>query len=297
VSAIAILGAQGQVGRALALELKRQGRFVYAFSQEQADLTSPKAVVQLLGHANPSAVINAAAYTAVDQAEREEEQAFRINAEAPGTIAQWCARRGIPFVHYSTDYVFSGEGSKPWREDDPKGPLSVYGRSKLAGEEAVTKAGGSSLILRTSWVYDADGKNFLNTMLKLGAEREEFRVVADQVGAPTFAGHLATATLEALDRAAAMKVFPSGVYHACAAGETNWREFAQSIFEEAHRRELALKVKVVTPILTAEYPTPAKRPLNSRLDMHRLFEVFDVKLPEWQVGLKACMAEKTGLRK
>jgi dTDP-4-dehydrorhamnose reductase len=289
---IAILGSQGQVGSALKLELKRQGRAFCEFSRDEVDLSYPKTVIKALDQASPSAVINAAAYTAVDLAQQEEELAFRINADAPGLIATWCAKRGLPFVHYSTDYVFSGQGTKPWLEEDPTGPLSIYGKSKLAGEEAVTKAGARSLIFRTSWVYDATGANFLNTMLRLGGEKTDLRVVSDQVGAPTFAGHLADATFQAFDQAERQTTFPTGIYHACNTGETNWNEFAREIFHEARQRGIPLRVKSVMEIATSEYPTPAKRPLNSRLNTTKLFETFGVRLPDWRQGLKTCMEQK-----
>jgi dTDP-4-dehydrorhamnose reductase len=247
-SKIAILGANGQVGRALVEQLG--AHVCIPLTRLVADLARPTSVVAALRHYQPQAVINAAAYTQVDQAEKEESVAATINAEAPRLIAQWCAGAGVPMIHYSTDYVFSGEGETPWREDDRTGPLSAYGRSKLAGERAIVEAGGRHLIFRTSWVYDETGKNFLRTMLRLGAERETLRVVADQFGAPTYAGHLANATIEALGNALKSTQFPSGIYHLANRGETTWHGFATAIFVAARERGRQLAVTRVEPIET-----------------------------------------------
>ena len=292
---ILVLGTQGQVGTELAKILKAQGRPYATLGLPELDFSRPETLIPLIQKttekARLTAVINAAAYTAVDQAEKESVPAFKINAEAPGLLATWCAANGLPFVHYSTDYVYPGNGTRPWSEEDATGPLNVYGRSKLAGEDAVRAAGGSFLIFRTSWVYAAHGKNFVNTMLRLGAEREELQIVRDQVGAPTYAPHLAQATLTALAAAMATPVFPSGVYHACNAGETTWQTFAETIFAEARERGFPLKVKTVHGIPSADYPTPAIRPLNSRLNLLKLKNTFGIEMPAWQIGLRECLEQ------
>lgn len=286
---IVVLGAGGQIGRALVRQL---GSRAVAFTREQADFSNPEKLIATLAATECDAVINAAAYTQVDKAESERELAFRVNAEAVSALAQHCATRGIPFVHYSTDYVFDGSGDAPWREEDATAPLNVYGESKLAGEHAVEAASGQHLILRTSWVYDGEGKNFLNTMLRLGAEREELRVVADQFGAPSYAGHLAQATLQALDAALAKSEFPSGVYHMCNRGVASWHGFTEQIFASARKQGFPLVVRAVQPIATSDYPTPARRPHNSRLDCSRLAHILGVTLPFWEEGLTAALEEK-----
>jgi dTDP-4-dehydrorhamnose reductase len=283
-----VLGANGQIGSAMkalhptALFLDREG----------ADLSKPDMIESLLETHAPDIVINAAAYTQVDNAEAEEKIAFTINAESPSVIAIYCASRDIPFIHFSTDYVFNGSGEKPWKEDDDVGPLSAYGRTKLAGEDRIKQVGGRYLIFRTSWLYDARGKNFLNTMLRLGGEREELKVVSDQMGAPTYVPQLARASLKALGHALRKEEFPSGVYHLCHAGATSWYGFANAIFEQARARGASLKVSKVLPIPSEQYPTPAKRPKNSRLDCTKAYQVLGVELPTWQQGLAECMKDK-----
>lgn len=283
---ILIFGANGQVGRALSAAL---GPACAALSREQADLADEGAVESALSAHAPRAVINAAAFTAVDAAETEVEAAHAVNAVAPAIMARYCAGRGIPFVHFSTDYVFDGSGSTPWREEDAPAPLGVYGAGKRAGEEAVRASGGKYLIFRTSWVYDAEGKNFFTTMMRLAREREELRVVNDQHGAPTYAPHLAAAALSGLEQACSMAEFPSGIYHLAAAGETTWHGFAEAIFSAARARGDALKIRRVQAISTAEYPLPAARPANSRLDCGKAKRVLGIALPSWQEGLSECM--------
>jgi dTDP-4-dehydrorhamnose reductase len=192
-------------------------------------------------------------------------------------------------VHYSTDYVFPGTGTRAWSEDDETAPLNVYGESKLAGEQGIAAAGGRYMVFRTSWVYDAVGKNFLRTMLRLGADRETLRVVADQHGAPTYAPQLAQGTLEALNCAESEEQFPSGIYHLCNGGETTWHDFAQSIFDAARSRGWNLKVQNVEAVASSAYPTPARRPMNSRLNNSKAQRVLGVQLPHWQDGLNACL--------
>jgi dTDP-4-dehydrorhamnose reductase len=284
---IMVLGAGGQVGRALVEAL---GPRAIALGRSDADYSRPTTLPAVLDRFKPAAVINAAAYTQVDRAESEYDEALRVNGEAPGILAGWCAAHDVPLVHYSTDYVFPGTGFRPWTETDAVGPLNAYGRTKLEGERRVAAAGGQWLIFRTSWVYDAIGRNFFTTMLRLGQERETLSVVADQHGAPTYAPHLAEATLRALERAMAQAEFPSGIYHLCHGGETTWHGFSEAIFAGARYRAHNLRVESVRPIASSEYPTPAKRPLNSRLDTSRALATFGVQLPHWLVGLDACLA-------
>lgn len=288
-SRIAVLGANGQIGRALVAYL---GAAALPLTRAEADFSQPMKLQDVLENLKPDAVINAAAFTAVDKAESERDAAFAANAESPAQLAAWCARNNVPFVHYSTDYVFNGEGDAPLPEDAPTAPLNVYGTSKLTGEQNVALIGGDYLIFRTSWVYDTQGANFLNTMLRLGAERETMSIVADQIGAPSFAMHLAYYTLQALEKAVQMETFPSGVYHMVNSGETSWHGFAQTIFAEAQQRNVPLQIKTVEPIPTSAYPTPAKRPLNSRLNCSKLHTVFGITLPTWQQGLAQAMEQK-----
>lgn len=275
---ILIFGQTGQVSRALAALL---GDKSVVAGRDQADFTKPDGFKALIERVNPSAIINAVAYTQVDKAEEEQELAFQVNAEAPEQLVRLTKDREIPFVHYSTDYVFNGKGDKAFKEDDPCAPLNIYGKSKRAGEEAIEAVGGDYLIFRTSWVFDADGKNFFNTMLRLAAERKELKVVGDQIGAPSYAPHLAQATVEALVMATHMEKFPSGVYHMCNDGETSWHGFASEIFQQALEADWPLAIESCEAIPSSAYPTPATRPKNSRLDCHKLHDVFDVVLPNW----------------
>ncbi|WP_016851440.1 dTDP-4-dehydrorhamnose reductase, partial [Xanthomonas citri] len=238
-----VIGANGQVGTELLRVLaplgtvvaaSRSGQLADGLSCERIDLDELASLDLALNRVGPALVVNAAAYTAVDRAEQERDAAFRANAEAPGVIAQWCARADVPLVHYSTDYVFDGQGKRPYRPDDATAPLGVYGQSKLAGEQAVQAAGGRHLIFRTAWVYAAHGHNFLRTMLRVGAEREVLRVVADQIGTPTPAALIADITAHALRQPGE----PSGLWHLTAAGQTTWHGFAEAIFAQARARGL-----------------------------------------------------------
>lgn len=293
-----IFGKHGQVGRALYAILGDKHQFM---GREQADLSRPEGLRELILKIRPAAIINASAYTKVDKAEEEESVAYAVNAQAPAAMAEAAKELDIPFIHISTDYVFDGIGTKPWEEHYPTSPQNAYGRTKRAGEEKIGKIGGKYMIFRTSWVFDAVGPNFLVTMLKLGREREELRVVSDQCGAPTYAPHLAQGLLAAFLRKlgpamvldATMRWhedFPSGIYHLCNQGEISWHDFADAIFAEARRRGMELKVKEVIPISSSAYPTPAKRPLNSRLDCGKAKEVLGIELPDWHDGLKEAMA-------
>ena len=271
-----VFGRTGQLARAL----QRQ-EAVTALGRAEADLLDPAACAAAIHAAAPRVVINAAAYTAVDRAEQEETLATRINAAAPAAMAQACAARGIPFLHVSTDYVFDGSGDRPWREDDPVGPLNAYGRSKLAGEAAVRAAGGRHVILRTSWVFSAEGANFLTTMLRLSETRDSLSVVADQLGGPTPAAEIA-ATL--LRMAAALCAGQGGgTYHYAGAPAISWAGFARAILAGAGRDV------TVTDIPSSAYPTPARRPLNSRLDCAKLRADFGITPADWRAGLSAAL--------
>ncbi|MGB3554284.1 MAG: dTDP-4-dehydrorhamnose reductase, partial [Jannaschia sp.] len=231
----------------------------------------------------PDAVVNAAAWTDVDGAETAEAEATAVNGAAPGEMARTCAARGIPFIHISTDYVFDGSGERPWRPEDGTGPPGAYGRSKLAGEAAVREAGGLFVILRTSWVVSAHGKNFVRTMLRLGAERDSLRIVADQIGGPTPARAIAVACLACIDGLRAGK--PSGIHHFAGTPDTSWADFARAIFTAA---DLDCRVE---DIPSAAFPTPAARPANSRLDCTALAETYGIERPDWRAGLADIIAE------
>nr|WP_217902659.1 dTDP-4-dehydrorhamnose reductase [Xanthomonas hortorum] len=292
-----VFGANGQVGtellRALAANgavqaTTRSGRLPDGSACETADFDAPEALPALLDRIAPSRVVNAAAYTAVDRAEQDRDSAMRANALSPGVIAAWCAARNVPLVHYSTDYVFDGQGSAPYLEDAQTSPLGVYGETKLAGEEAIRASGAQHLILRTAWVYASHGANFLRTMLRVGAERDELRVVADQIGTPTPAALIADVTAQLLRQ---RTPDTSGTWHLTAAGQTSWHGFAEAIFQEAVSSGLLSRAPRVVPITTADYPTPARRPAYSRLSIDKLQRDFDVVLPDWRVGLQRVIAE------
>ena len=286
---ILLTGKNGQVGWELQRALLPLGR-VAAFGHGELDLADPGAVRRKLDEVRPEVVVNAAAYTAVDKAESEPEQANAVNAAAPALLAQEAARRGALLAHYSTDYVYDGAKAAPYVESDKTNPLGAYGRSKLAGEEGIRASGCDHLIFRTSWVYAARGANFLRTILRLAAEREELRIVMDQIGAPTWARLIAEATALALRQALAERRhgrFESGLFHLACAGETSWHGFASAIV--AGRS--GLRVKTVTPITTADYPLPAPRPANSRLDTSAFRARFGLALPDWRDCLPFCLEE------
>jgi len=280
-----VIGKGGQL--ASAFEEILGVRAVY-LGLPELDLLRPGKILPYLNKFSPKAIINTAAYTAVDKAEEEENLATVINGDSVGVLAAFCQERNIPLVHYSTDYVFSGKGDKPWKEDDKVEPLNAYGRSKLEGEEKAEIA-KKHLIFRTSWVYDHSGKNFLTAMMRLGKEREEIMIVGDQYGAPTYALHLAKYSLQALETALAMPEFPSGIYHMAGGGITTWYEFALSIFGNLQKKNIPLRVKKIVSITAKEYKTPAKRPYNSRLDMSKLRRVFGIVMPDWVQGLRECV--------
>lgn len=283
---ILLTGAGGQLGRELKRSLACLGELV-ACERSQLDLSNPDALRDALRRIAPTAIVNAAAYTAVDKAEAEPAAADAINAVAPGILAEEAKRLGARLIHYSTDYVFDGAKPSLYNEDDKPAPLAAYGRSKLAGEKAIAAANCRHLIFRTSWVYGLHGANFMKTMLRLGKERDELRVVGDQIGAPTWTRHLADATALILARAD----IPDGLYHLAAAGETSWHAYAEAIFAEARRIGLMDKAPVVRRITSAEFSLPAPRPANSRLDCSRFNRDFGLALPDWRTGLVDCLAD------
>ena len=275
---VLVFGKTGQVAQ----ELARLGD-VICMDRSQADLSDPAACAEIIAQTDASAVINAAAYTAVDRAEDEETLATRINGLTPAALARTAAARGLPFVQISTDYVFDGSGDQPWTPDAPTAPLNAYGRSKLAGEEGVRAAAGPHVILRTSWVFSALGANFVKTMLRLSESRDQLTVVADQIGGPTWAGDIARTCLTLAE--ALMNGHPGGTYHLSGGPDTSWASFAREIFAQAGR------ATHVTDIPTANYPTPAKRPANSRLDCTSLTCDFAIPRPDWRAGLTHVLKE------
>ncbi|USZ49667.1 dTDP-4-dehydrorhamnose reductase [Halomonas sp. DN3] len=286
-----LLGATGQVGhelrKSLAIHLD-----LHAPDRGTLDLTDLDAVKRCLDHYRPQWVINAAAYTAVDQAETDTATAFRLNAELPSCLARYCAEHGALLTHYSSDYVYPGDGIRPWTEESPTDPLSRYGQSKLAGDEAVLASGCAAQIFRTSWVYSARGGNFMKTMLRLGRERSSLSIVDDQVGAPTPARLIADVTLHA------WQVYRSrpeltGLYHLAPRGFVSWYDFAREIFRLArlHGLPLMLCDDQLSRMATKDYPTPAKRPPNSRLSVSRLENAFDISLPDWRGQLSLTMKD------
>lgn len=299
MSEILILGASGQVGWELQRALAPLGRLTIC-DRQRGNLEDLPALRALVNDVRPSIIVNAAAYTAVDKAEADVDRAHRVNAEAVGLLAELATELDAWLVHYSTDYVFDGSGNRPFDEDAPTGPLNAYGRTKLEGEQAILRSGCRHLIFRTSWVYAARGANFAKTMLRLAADREELRVVADQVGAPTSAELIADVTAQVLAqlhlRTDASSL--SGIYHLVAGGETSWHGFARFVIEQASRLGVPLRTlpERVLPIGTDEYPLPAPRPRNSRLDTHKLQATFGLELPAWEFHVQRMLAELAGER-
>ena len=293
---IVLLGPDGQVGWELRRALAPLGEVLPLTRAEGGDLAQPEALASTLRRLKPDVVVNAAAYTAVDKAEAEPTLAHTINAEAPGAIARTLADWGGWLLHYSTDYVFDGSGDQARNEAAATGPLSVYGHSKLAGERAIQASGCQHLILRASWVHAARGGNFARTMLRLAAEREQLRVIDDQIGAPTGADLLADVAAHAL-RQALVEPTKAGLYHLAAGGQTSWCAYARHVIGWAQARGVALKAgpDAVQAIATSDYPTPARRPLNSRLDTQHLQTTFGLRLPPWQLGVERMLTEALNL--
>jgi len=291
---ILLTGCNGQVGWELNRSLAPLGQ-ILACDRTAADLTRPAALRSLVERVRPDVIVNAGAYTAVDKAESDEAAAMAVNGDAVAVLSQAARNCGALFVHYSTDYVFSGARQGAYVEDDATGPLNAYGRSKLAGERAVQSAGGDWLVFRTSWVYAARGRNFLRTMLRLAAERETLSVVSDQRGAPTSARMIAGITAHAIRQALAERsagTFESGIFHLTAAGATSWHEFAARIIDVAREKVPEhVKVREVNAIATSDYPTPASRPLNGVLDNTKLERRFGVSRLSWEAGMRLVLEE------
>ena len=292
---IAVLGASGQVARALQRAAKMCGMPIVVAGRPAVDINDLASLGAFFTRQRPGLVINAAAYTAVDKAESDVDAARSANEEGPARIAALCAMTGAPLVHISTDYVFDGMKTTPYVEDDARAPLSVYGKTKSAGEDAVSRTHAKHVIVRTAWVYSPEGQNFLKTMLRLGAERDVIRVVADQHGTPTSADDLASALLDIARQVQAQgERAPFGTYHLTAGGETTWHGFATEIFARA--AAMGQKVPRLEAITTAEYPTPAPRPRYSVLNTTKVRDAFDISLPPWQTGVAQCLERLDELR-
>ncbi len=296
---ILLTGATGQVGGELLNTLSSLGEVV-APPRSAMDLADPSSIRDTIRTLRPRWIVNPAAYTAVDKAESEPELAYAINRDAVRAIGEEAATIGAGIIHFSTDYVFDGTGTTPYIETDPTNPVSIYGASKLAGEQALAHSGAAHLIFRTSWVYGASGKNFLLTILKLAREREHLRIVGDQHGAPTWSRDLARMTAHVIEQAeaaangqnlAAALADSSGIYHASGAGETTWHGFAAEAVRQQREREPNTRFAEIEAITTAEYPTPAKRPANSRLNCAKLQQRFNWRMPEWRESLRHVLAE------
>ena len=291
---VLIFGRNGQVAYSL-LRAAPSDMVIRSAGRPEVDLTSERAIRESIAEHSPRLIVNAAAYTAVDLAEREQELAFSMNAEAPRIMADEAALRGIPLVHYSSDYVYSGEKRQPYIEDDVTGPLNAYGSSKLAGDDAIMASGADHIILRTCWVYASRRQNFLLTMLRMARERRELRVVNDQFGSPTSVNFIAEATWKItrrlLDASTLERQQLSGVFHLACSGVTTWHGFAEAIFSEARSRKVSLAIESLLPISSEEYPTPARRPRYSVLNCEKLERTFGVRAPDWKSALGSTMNE------
>ncbi len=291
---ILITGCDGQVGWELLATLQIFGT-VIPVNRQQCDLNEPASIIACISHYSPDIIVNAAAYTAVDKAETEKTQAFAVNAEAPAVMAKEMKKRGGLLMHFSTDYVFNGAQEKGYSETDKVAPLNVYGESKLAGEENIRDSGVDYLILRTSWVYASRAHNFMKTILRLATEREELNIVGDQIGSPTWARLIAEASAQIIGqswRAQRDNAFQSACYHLTSAGKTSWHGFAEAIVELARAQGVTgLKVKQIHSIPSSAYPTPAKRPMNSTMDVSALQQAFNLHMPDWRDSLQICMRE------
>lgn len=291
---ILLFGKNGQVGWELHRSLQPLGEII-AFGREEADFSNPESLRNTVNDIRPDIIVNAVAYTAVDKAEDEEELALRINGRAPGILAEEAYRINALLVHYSTDYVFDGAKQGSYIETDEPNPNNAYGRTKLAGEQAIQTSGCDYLIFRTSWVYASRGHNFLLTILKLAKEREELSIVADQIGSPTSARLIAETTILCIQQAVKQKqagAFSSDLYHLTASNATSWHDFAAEIVHAATiSLKVQFKVKDIKEIKTSDYPTPAKRPKNSRLELKKLESVFDIRMPPWEKTLGLCLEE------
>ena len=284
---IMITGAYGQVGFCLTQQAQENGWDVLAIDRDKLDIIDPQAVNALVKEYQPDVIINAAAHTAVDKAETEIDASYAINREGPKYLAEAAASVGAAILHISTDYVFAGDKVGIYTESDPVAPQGVYGASKLAGEQAVIAANKKHIILRTAWVFGEHGNNFVKTMLRLGSQRDQLGIVADQFGGPTYAGDIAAALLQIAEKAvAAPEAVTWGIYHFAGEPHVNWHQFAQAIFDKAVEQQLLAKAPQLNALTTADYPTPAKRPANSRLDCRKIFNEFGIQPSDWQMALQ-----------
>jgi dTDP-4-dehydrorhamnose reductase len=287
---ILVIGCYGQVGSSFRRLFGATSNVFYGDREPRepqvlaCDLADERSIKKVIDDVQPTVIINCAAYTAVDLAEKEETLASQINGHAVEVIAKASEKIGAILIHYSTDYVFDGSGDRPWQEDSKVNPVNAYGRSKLDGEVGVIKFCSRGYVFRTQWVYDNDGKNFLNTMLRLGAEKEELAVVGDQIGAPTSSDMIARYTLKSLTKIST-GVMPAGIYHLVCSGEISWHGFAEAIFDAAREQKWPIKIKSLKKITTEQYPTPAARPLNSRLSLEKIQGALKEVLPSWQESL------------
>ena len=288
---ILITGAQGQVGNELTAIANEEGFDVIAAGRADLDITETQNVEEYISQCQPNIVINAAAHTAVDKAESEQDLAFAINQNGAENIALACNRLNIPLLHISTDYVFDGSKAEPYNEDDAISPLGVYGNSKWQGEEVIRKNVNAHIILRVAWVFGAQGNNFVKTMLRLGKDRDELNVVADQFGGPSPAKNIAQTLIELVKQYQNNKSLAWGTYHYCGKEKTTWHGFAEEIFKQANESGLLNKKIKINPISTEEYPTPAKRPANSMLDCTKIKTTFGIDMPEWKDALKLVLKE------
>jgi dTDP-4-dehydrorhamnose reductase len=298
---VLLFGKNGQVGWELQRTLAPLGELIAldraGIGEHCGDLSNLKGIAETIRKVEPDMIVNAAAYTAVDKAESELELAKLINTDAPGTMAQEAAKLGCWLIHYSTDYVHDGSGNKSWKESDPTAPLNNYGQTKLAGERVIKQSGCNHILFRTSWVYGIHGNNFAKTMLHLAKERDQLLVIDDQVGVPTSAELIANVTARVLTQLAdhnASQTALSGIYNLVPSGEISWCEYARFVIEHARNKGEEFKVQQIKPIPTSAYSTPAKRPLNSRLDTHKLSEIFAIKLPHWQEGIIQMLSDISG---
>jgi dTDP-4-dehydrorhamnose reductase len=291
---ILISGCRGMLGQDLVPSLKKAGFNLQCVDIEEMDITKANAVLERVGSVEPDVVINCSAYTAVDKAESEQELAFAVNRDGPGHLAGACSKLVIPLVHISTDYVFDGQSSRPYREDDLTNPIGVYARSKLEGEEEVRRRLDRHIIIRTSWLFGVNGNNFVKTILRLATERDLLRVVNDQKGCPTWTGDLAEALVRIIERLSEKRnATPWGTYHYCGHGATTWFDFAVDIVENVRRRK-EFRVSEIMPIPTSEYPTPSKRPMYSVLDCTKIRREFGIEPKPWKEGLGVVLKELMG---
>lgn len=293
---ILVFGKQGQLAQAFHETTPQhlEGQTVFVSSHE-ANFEKENFLEGYLDHQGPEIIILCSAYTQVDKAEEEKQLAEQLNVIAPREIARWCGKNDALLIHFSTDYVFNGEGQNPWQEGDETDPLNWYGETKMLGEQVIQSSGCRHFIFRTSWVYSENGKNFVKTMLKLGRDKSSLRVVADQVGSPTYAHDIAENVWKLVDRYKAGEALKYGLYHMAGQGFTNWAEFAEKIFAESTRLKSELKIEKVEGIPTSDYPTAAERPLNSRLDQSKMKNLLNIELPQWEDSLRICL-QRMGAR-